>query len=505
MPRLHQRTQESSTDVVLASDRGPVTFVRRAGRLVPQPRPGSVVGVLQSAARAVGGRVAWVSTTTSALDEEAWQGGSYERLGGATASRLEPVFVEPATYRRYYDEAGVRMLWFAHHDLWDELPAKVGFDPTAFSAYESVNQTVARRIARLCRPGSLVVVHDYQLATVASTLRRLAPGAAVAHFLHTPFAPPAALRRLPGWVAGRVLEGMLSADLLGFQRPAWAEDFMSCCRLLGAEPDVAHGLVRHGNRVTWVRCYPTPVDPAEVLEHAYSAGALRWARRLAASGTRTVVRIDRLDPAKNALRGFQAFGLLLERRPELRGRVRFLAFLVPSRQGVAEYRDYAERTFREVGRINARFPGAVRLYEGDDRERALGALRAYDVLLVNAVRDGMNLVAQEGPLVNQVNGSVVLSARTGAADLLGEGALSLHDPTDTAATAEALERALALPATARRERAGSLRAVITSRHPADWLASQLKDLRAIHDGGEPPSGPGTSLSASPSRWQQTPT
>ena len=490
---------DRAASVVLASDRGPIAFVRHGDRLVAESRPGSLPDVVRSAAAAFEGAVAWVSTTMSGDDVEADRGGRFEDLRESTGLRPDPVFIEPAEYRAYYDEAGVRMLWFAHHELWGDLGdlgdlgagAGAGPDVSAFEAYQAVNAKLAQRVAQWCGRDTLVAFHDYQLATAPLALRRIAPRVAIAHFTHTPFAGPAALERCSPDVAARLVRGMLAADILGFQRRAWADDFLACCRrFVGADVDAGRGTVRCGDRLTWVRCYPIPIDVAQVRARSSTDHALSWAARVAApsAGVRRIVRVDRLDPAKNVLRGFEAFELLLQQRAELRGRVSFTAFLVPSRERVAEYRAYADRTWQVVDRINARFPGTVTVHYGNDPERALGALRSYDVLLVNSVRDGMNLVALEGAAVNAAAGVIVLSARTGAADVLHEGALSLADPTDVGETAQLLERALALPLPERRRRCEQLRRAALSRSPGDWLAGQLADLAVIRDGGTPRSG-----------------
>ncbi|MCA1676951.1 MAG: trehalose-6-phosphate synthase, partial [Actinobacteria bacterium] len=212
-----------------------------------------------------------------------------------------------------------------------------------------------------------------------------------------------------------------------------------------------------------------------------------WATRMRRDqADLVVVRVDRLDPAKNALRGFEAFELLLERRPDLQGRVRFVACLVPSRESVPEYRWYAEQTWSMVKRINERFPDSVTVHYGNDMERGLGALTAYDVLLVNPVLDGMNLVAQEGALVNTRNGVLLLSGGAGCADLLADHAVVIANARDVGETADALERALSMPASERLRLATQARSVIRARTPGVWLAEQLDGLRAAYAGDDPP-------------------
>ena len=463
--------------MVLASDRGPIAFSSRKGRLVPERRRGGLVSTLECAASGVAGTVAWVATTTAAWDGRA-AADAYAGAFPGTRVALDCVRIEPDEYEAYYDDAGVRLLWYAHHDLWDELGRPPAADAGAMGAYERVNRRLAERADAMCGAGSLVLFQDYQLAAAPAVLRALAPRRPIAHVTYTPFGPPAAFAHLPGQVLRAVVEGMLGADLAGFLHRPWADCFLACCESLGLQVDSERGLVRHAGRRTWVRSYPLGTD----LERADGLTPAPRAR------VRFVMRADRLDPAKNVIRGFQAFELLLERRPDLRGRVVFASFPVPSRERVPEYRSYQQRLEAEVERINARFPGAIEIHAGRSRQEALAALRGYDVLLVNSLRDGMNLVAQEGPMVNTADGCVVLSAATGSAGLLGQDAVLISDPRDVGHTADQLERALDMPRPERRRRAVRMRAAIRAHRPERWLAGQIADLRAVCRGDQPVAG-----------------
>jgi trehalose 6-phosphate synthase len=464
-----------SPDIILASDRGPVTFVAHSGRPAAERGRGGLVSSLEAAVRSLHGTVTWISTTTGGWDAHAAASRYPPELAGADVT-LDGVPVDPDLYWAYYDDAGVRLLWFAHHNLWDEIGVPEDLDPAALDAYQQVNRLIAERVAGTCGPGSLVLLHDYQLATAPRMLRSLAPSQPIAHTMWTPFGPPASFRRLPEKVLRTTIEGMLGANLVGFLRRQWADDFLACCELTDAKVDGARGLIRHGGGETWVRCYPLGVDVEVAAGDAPQ------------DSVRRIMRADRMDPAKNAIRGFQAFELLLDQHPELCGRVVFTALFVPSRDRVPEYRAYAARLAAEIDRINARFPGSIETHPGKSRAAALAELRAYDVLLVNSLRDGMNVVALEGPMVNVRDGCVVLSSATGSADLLGADALLLRDPRSVAETAQLLERALAMPARERRRRVAGMRSAIRAHRPDRWIANQIADLRAIHRGDEPSAG-----------------
>lgn len=196
-------------------------------------------------------------------------------------------------------------------------------------------------------------------------------------------------------------------------------------------------------------------------------------------GKQTIVRVDRMDPSKNIALGFRAFGRLLERRPDMVGNVRFLAFLVPSREAIPEYRRYAREVWREIEQVNSRFCRGdwkpVEVFYQDNRVQAVAGMALADVVLVNPVADGMNLVAKEAPLVSERDSVLVLSKNCGAYGQLAHGAVGI-EPTDVEATASALERALEMPAPERLRRTTVLRAVIDAEDLAWWVRSQLTDL-----------------------------
>jgi trehalose 6-phosphate synthase len=467
-----------NVDVVLASDRGPIAFSSHAGRLVAERRRGGLVSTLECATRSIAGNVTWIGTTTSDWDPCA-ANHEYKRLSAGSRAVLDSVYVEPSEYWEYYNDAGVRLLWFAHHDLWQELGEPNVTDIRPLGAYRRVNRLIAERVADECRADSLVLFHDYQLATAPRELASLCPRQPIAHITYTPFGPPESFSRLSDEVVRTVVDGMLGADLVGFLYRRWAEDFLDCCRLIGAHVDSERGIVRHAHGKTWVRCYPLGSD----LEVAETAPMVERT-----DGIRYIMRADRVDPAKNIIRGFQAFELLLERRPDQHEKIIFASYPVPSREHVTEYRSYAQRLAAEVDRINARFPGAIEIHNGADRCAALTALQRYDVLLVNSLRDGMNLLAQEGPLVNTVDGCVVLSAATGSAGILGDDALILGDPCDVVETANLLERALAMPVPERSRRVTNMRAAVQANRPEKWITNQITDLRVVSLGGQPEAG-----------------
>jgi trehalose 6-phosphate synthase len=489
---------QNGLKVALVSNRGPVSFIKTEAGFDKKRGAGGLAGALDPVARRLGGAARWISAATSDADREALQAGeadSLEELLGYPVHMLE---VEPSMYQRYYDVVSNRMLWFANHCLWDELDIReFGKDELEAwdEAYEPVNRLFARAAADYADPDSLVLFQDYHLATAPSYLRNLHPDQTIFHFTHSSFCGPEGLERLPRPLPQRVIEGMLGADLVGFHVPDWANAFLACCEKVGAKIDHAQGIVEHKGRRSWVRAYPIPIDPAGLRKRAQRDKSATWKRRFLAAAREhagdepiLIVRADRTEPSKNIIRGFEAFGLLLDRRPDLAQRARFIACLYPSRQSMPEYRRYTKGIKKVVAEVLERHPGSIDLYLKDDFDRTLAALRIYDVLLVNPIMDGMNLVSKEGPVLNEVDGVLVLTRGAGSFDELGKHAVEVDDALNVEATAAAIERAIELGPEERASRARSLREAAEERKPGDWIDAQLADLVEIQ-GGRPPLTP----------------
>jgi trehalose 6-phosphate synthase len=417
--------------------------------------------------------------------------GAFVELGARLGYSAQVVLVDQQEYERYYYDAGVNIIWSTWHGIEDDVPARFNTESPlrSLASYIHVNRQMAARVADVAAAGAVVAVQDYQFMLAPAMIRALRPDLRIVYFNHVPFPDAASLANLPSIISSTLVYGMLGADLLGFQRGSWAHRFLRCCQALGLRVDPERGRIWHRGRVSWTRCYPVVVDVPSLTGRLAAPEVCWWAVGTApAEGTVRIVRVDRLDPAKNALRGFEAYALLLRRRPALAGIVQFLACLVPSRERMPEYRHYASRVRRVIEEVNLRHPGAITVYYGEDQDRALGVLNGYDVLLVNSVADGMNLVAQEGAVANSRDGAVVLSRETGSADLLS-GAVILTRPRDVVATADALEAALALSPAERRERANRMRAAVSRGDAAQWLNRQIADALAVSRGSAPHTPP----------------
>lgn len=456
-------TSAAGRPLVLVSNRGPISFdVGPDGGLVGRRGAGGLVSGIGPLV--AGTTTTWIAAAISDGDRLAAERGVVEHDG----FRVRLLALEPETYRLAYDVVSNEVLWFAHHGLWDRTLEPVfdrGWAP-AWDAYRELNAAFADAVAELAPEGAVVLVQDYHLCLVAARLAQVRPDLRCVHFSHTPFAPPSWLGALPGPATAELLAGMAAHVACGFHTERWAADFTASARALSSGP------------VPRTFVSPLASDPDDI--RGVAAGdrcAASLADLEALVGDRQVIgRVDRIELSKNLVRGFLAVDDLLDRHPEHRGRVVFVAGAYPSRTGVPAYGRYREEVHRVVDEVNARWaaPGwtPIVLDVEDDHPRSVALLRRADVLLVNPIRDGLNLVASEGALVNEHDAVLLLSPEAGAWERLHEPALEAP-PFDVAATSDALHRALTMPAEERQDRAGRLRALAEARTPAHWLADQL--------------------------------
>jgi trehalose 6-phosphate synthase len=482
--------------VLIASNRGPVSFSRgEDGQLTGRRGGGGMVSGLS----AVAGRaeVLWVCAALNDADREAARaapGGelavslSGNGAGPETPDSVVRMLDIPApVFDRAYNGVANRTLWFIHHLLYD-TPNQPLFglafrrEWESFRAYNDAFAAALAHGAGPPRAGARAMVQDYHLTLTPRMLAERRPDLPIAHFSHTPWAPPEYFALLPDDVAREVLEGILAADHAGFHARRWADAFLDCCEaVLGAQVDRAASTVRHDGHTTTVGVHALGVDAPQLRARAAADDVQAHVAALTAvaGGRKLIVRIDRTELSKNIVRGLAAYRELLTTRPEWRGRVTHLAFAYPSRHDLPEYREYTASVQRMAREIVDEFGTEdwvpLVLQVNDDYPRSLAAYQIADVLLVNPVRDGMNLVAKEGPLLSDRGCVVVLSREAGAAAELAGGAL-LVNPYDVTATAQALHEALSMNDAERHRRGALLAQASAARAPAQWLAAQLSAL-----------------------------
>src|SRR5713101_1333013 len=438
---------------IVAANRPPVD-------LAPEPAnrerfvrgSGGLVTGLSGLAQATG--AVWVASVRDGFEGELdlGTGGEPMMVETSDGSRFQVSWVNPPrlAYDRYYNTIANPLLWFVQHYLWNLAEAPVLDDSTHLAwneGYRRVNQLFAQQVVREARRGRkrpLVLSHDYHLYLVPRLVRRELPDAVLQHFVHIPWPTPQYWKVLPHYMRDEIMDGLLAADIIGLQTHSDVRDF---------ERSAASPAVERAER--------------EVL---------RWRPE------QLVYRVDRMDLSKNIIRGFIAYERLLQAHPEWHRRVVFWAMLQKTRQEVPEYREYARQVVQIARIVNGRFASGdwqpIRLELRDDMNRAVAGYKQFDVLLVNPIYDGMNLVAKEGITVNRRGGALVLSENAGTHEELGEWAITIN-PFDVDATAQALHRALLMDPAERHERAEKMRAVVQQNDVARWISAQLQDIRDL--------------------------
>ncbi|MET7872941.1 alpha,alpha-trehalose-phosphate synthase (UDP-forming) [Streptomyces cyaneofuscatus] len=453
----------STAQVLVASNRGPITYTLGEDGTLDAKRGG---GGLVSGLSAVDDKL-WVCAALGDGDREAVRRG----VGEPGVRMLD---IDAEVHADAYNGIANSVLWFVHHLLY-QTPVEPVFDAEfrrRWASYETYNRAFAQALAEEAGEGASVLVQDYHLALVPGMLRELRPDLKIGHFSHTPWAPVDYFRLLPDDIGEQLLRGILGADRAAFLTRRWADAFISCCtEILGGTGRTRIGVHGLGADADFLRRRSQEADVDERME------ALR---EQVGEGRKTIVRVDRTELSKNIVRGLHAYRALLDAHPEWRERVVHVAFAYPSRQDLAVYRDYTAAVQTLATEINGAYGTEswtpVVLHVKDDFARSLAAYRLADVALVNPIRDGMNLVAKEVPVVSDHGCALVLSREAGAYEELGEDAIVVN-PYDVVGTAEALHEALSMSAEERTGRTKRLAEAATALPPQQWFLDQLEALR----------------------------
>ncbi len=469
--------------ILIVSNRGPVIFSRsESGEREYSRGAGGLVTALNAVSRRSGDSV-WIASAQSEEDVRvAREPAPYE------VEDLAVAFVEhdPEAYDLMYNTLANPLLWFVQHGIYD-LPYAPAFGDDTKRAWEEgyipVNRNFAEAVSRIAgdEETPTILLHDYQLYMTPHFIReRLGAGAFISFFIHIPWPESDYWRVLPDYVRRGVLESLLESNVVAFHTRRYARNFLdTAAEVLGAEVDLEKGIVYCDGREIWVRAYPISIDPAEFEELAESDAVLEqesWVKNLPG---KLLLRVDRMDLSKNVVRGFRSYGRMLKRYPEMKGEVTFLAQLQPSRGDIEEYARYAEAIREVVDEVNEEHGDddwtPIELSMEDNFPRSVAAYKNYDALLVNAIRDGMNLVAKEAAIVNEKDGVLILSENAGAHEELGDHALTVN-PFDIDEQAEAIHRALTMPGDEKKRRASALRETVLGNAIDDWAEAQMEDI-----------------------------
>jgi trehalose 6-phosphate synthase len=483
----------SQRHIIIAANKGPFEYyTTEDGRLQVRRSGGWMMSILNNLAQHK--EFSWVTSAMAEGDRKAAERAEGHHFKAPMLGRdvyLRFVSTPRNMYHKYYSVFCNPLLWFLQHNLWNASYTP-NIDKAVYDAWEGgylpVNKAFAQAVVTEAQENyvaPLVMIHDYHLYLAPQYIRQALPNAVIEHFTHIPWPSPDGWELLPKAIRLPIYASLCNADIVGLQNRRFAQNFLHCCDcfLEGAEVDYHSQTVFYNGHLTQVISYPVSVDTASLQKLDSSYRVQEYEKKLSPlCGQRVIVRVDRAEPSKNIIRGLRAYELMLERHPEMKGTVTFLAFLVPIRTHMKQFQRYAGEVSGMVEAINSRQGTAkwqpIHLFSENNYAQALAALHQYDVLLVNSISDGMPLVAKEGPLVNQRDGVLVLSEGLGACEQLGQCALVVA-PTDLEATAQALYTALTMSDEERDQRASQLKQIVTDEDITHWLCCQLEDLSSL--------------------------
>ena len=494
MPELDELCARilSQRRLILVSNRGPVEHHLTEGRTEPRRGSGSVVTSLSPLAQAF--EFTWVSSAMSEGDRTVASNGAGTSVPSPLPGHkiaLRYVTTPRRAYHKYYNVICNPLLWFLQHYMWNP-PHNPTVDANVHDAWETgyiaVNESFAKVVVSEARSRELppvILGHDYHLYLLPEFVRRDLPEAIIQHYVHVPWPTPLYWNLIPRHIVNRICESLCMADVVGFQTALDRSCFLDTVEEFVAESRVdrlSYTVELHGQLCS-AQVYPGSINVSEVQHIANAPRTLEYEARLRRdAGEATIVRIDRAEPNKNIVRGFRAYDQLLTTHPELKGRVKFLAFLVPSRTHLRQYQRYMTEVEQAIQQVNSNHGSRdwqpIVPYMENNYAQAVAGMKLYDSLLVNTLVEGMNLVAKEGPVVNKRDGVLVLSQSSGAHSQLAAGALSVA-PTDLVGTSEALYRAITMPAAEKKERAALLYRSVSENDNEDWLRRQMVDIATL--------------------------
>jgi trehalose 6-phosphate synthase len=484
--------------LIIASNRGPVEYHISHNKTLKHRRgSGGMITALIGAASRLD--VTWVAMAMTEGDRVAIREVQQNNDGllqpplRGQKLQLHYVAIPKPAYRKHYEQICNTLLWFLQHYLYDPTNDSTSANKLQDAwenGYYVANRAIADAVnVEIDRQDTtpIVMLHDYHLYLAPAMIRQRHPSIIMQQFIHIPWPDIRCWQFLPSNIAQAIYSGLIGNDIIGFQTDRDARNFLEGARTLldGAVVDFEEGAVWTQGHRTQARAYPISISVTEERRIVQNRAGKRAAEKiLPLLGEKTIMRVDRIEPTKNIVRGFQAYAQMLDEHPELLGRVRFLAYLVPSRQSMPEYKRYNADVMKIIEEINQRYGTdewiPIQAFSGNDRAQALVAMQYYDVLLVNPIIDGMNLVAKEGPIVNLRDGVVVLSRTAGAFQQMGKASIPTS-PTDVRETAQALYKALTLPSDERRIKAALARQIVERQDLNKWLQRQISDINELLD------------------------
>ncbi|XZF12675.1 bifunctional alpha,alpha-trehalose-phosphate synthase (UDP-forming)/trehalose-phosphatase [Chitinophagaceae bacterium MMS25-I14] len=456
--------------VIIVSNRLPVKIAQKNGETVYIPSEGGLATGLGSIYQQNDNL--WIGWPGALIGEDQ-RDTVTDRL---TELNLMPVFLTQQEINDYYEGFSNETLW----PLFHYFPTYARYEPAYWDAYKQVNQKFADIIIRNAKPDDTIWIHDYQLMLVPQLVRNALPDVNIGFFNHIPFPSYEIFRLLP-W-RRELLCGLLGADVIGFHTYDDVRHFISAAnRILNISGTANELFIK--DRIVSVDAFPISIDYKKYRQLAESAAAKRNEKKLRAltSNNKLIISIDRLDYSKGIIQRLQAFELMMQRHPELRGKITYIQLVVPSRDAVLKYKEMKEEMNRMVSEINGKYGllgwQPIQHFYRSFSPTLLSALyRSADVALVTPMRDGMNLVSKEyiASKTDQ-RGVLVLSEMAGASRELSEAIII--NPNDIWNFADTIYAALNMPEDEQRRRMSAMQQIVSKFDIRNWVNNFMEKMQ----------------------------
>jgi trehalose 6-phosphate synthase len=479
-------------EIIVASNRGPVLFKRDEKGIIELIRgAGGIVGSMIPFMKKTHGK--WVSSAIGECDHE--MNKLYDCKVPIPLENpeyyLQFIKTEEDIYNGFNGKFANPLLWFIHHSMWNPPYSPCADDELhqAWLSYQHVNSKFAEAIGEDLNTSKkipIVMLQDYHFYLTPKFIREQHPDVLMSQFVHVPFPPPEIFQQLPNHMQIEILDSMLTNDVLGFHIPRYVNNFLQTVRIIlpNALVDDIVGDILYNGHVCHVRTYPISVDVETLQTHAQDPNVIAKEAEVdeMIGDCKLIYRTDRADLSKNIIRGFQAYDIFLEKYPEWKEKVKFVATLMPSRQDINVYREYTDNIRDIVKEINEKYATLdwqpIKYICRGDYDLVIALLKKYDVLMVNPILDGMNIVAKEGSVVNENNGALILSTGAGCYGELKDGATCIN-PYDIRQTAESINMALLMDETTKAQMIAKAKAAVQRNDLNKWVSDQLNDIEAV--------------------------
>lgn len=464
------------TQIIVVSNRGPVSasFDQTGKPNLKRGAGGLVTALLPLMKNKMAD---WVFPISAPAELEAHKKGMFKGDIPGLHPATIPIEIHDAAYNKISNE----ILWYLNHGMFS-LSRNPSFDTRFYlwwSQYQQYSRLIAKSISDLAGQNAKVMLQDYHMFLVAGYLGETRPDLEQSLFLHTPFANPSEFDVLPRPIALEILTSLAQLTHIGFHASKWRDNYVS------TTTDFGVSLAKN----VWVNPLGSDID--ELNQVVKSAETRLPEISSIAQNRRIIARSDRMEPSKNILRGIDSIVELFRFFPNLLSSVVHIANCYPSREAILDYANYASEVKQRVQEANQYLEALAKnlgiqlpskpivLFANDDFELSVALLTSYDVLLVNPIRDGLNLVATEGPLINTKHGILVLSENAGIVESLGDVAMVIN-PFDIRQTALALADALSVTESDKESSNTILKNKCLISNPKSWFENQIKWFESTH-------------------------